>query len=171
MTRVEAVRKRLRRSTRLELLEQRLAKSEARIKRQGARLTSLDERLRRQRALLDEVRPAAHRSRALYEILGAQVGSIEERLQALTEKVELGRYDATDDETAQARSLIEEIRDEHRRIRVRFGVVARYEERVRRLEAALAEEMAAAAKLAREAALHGALADAPTEGAVDLPDA
>ena len=170
MTRVEAVRKRLRRSTRLELLEQRLAKSEARIKRQGTRLASLDERLRRQRALLDEVRPAAHRSRALYEILGAQVGSIEERLQSLTEKVELGRYDATDDDKAEARSLIEEIREEHRRIRVRFGIVARYEERVRRLESALAEEMAAAAKLAREAALNGAVADAPTDGAVDLPD-
>ena len=169
MTRVEAVRKRLRRSTRLELLEQRLAKSEARIKRQGARLTSLDERLRRQRALLDEVRPAAHRSRALYEILGAQVGSIEERLQALTEKVELGRFDATDDERAQARSLIEEIRDEHRRIRVRFGVVARYEERYagssRRSPRRWRPPPARA-----EAALHGALADAPTEGAVDLPD-
>ena len=49
------------------------------------------------------MRPAAYRSRALYEILGAQVGAIEERLQALTEKVELGRYDATDDEKAQAR--------------------------------------------------------------------
>jgi chromosome segregation ATPase len=171
MTRgVRTLRKRLRRSTRLELLEQRLARSEARINRQRQRLTNLDERLRRQRALLDELRPAAYRSRALYEILGAQVGSMEERLQTLTETVELGRYDATDEEKAEARSLLEEVRDEHRRIRVRFGIVARYEERIRRLESALADEMAAAARLAREAALNGAVADAPTEGAVDIPE-
>jgi hypothetical protein len=95
---------------------------------------------------------------------------IEERLQDLTDKVEAGSYDATEDEKAEARSLIEAVREEHQRIRVRFGAVTRYEERLRRLESALAEEMAAAAELAHQAALNGALANAPTHGAVDLPE-
>lgn len=128
---------------RYDELATRIEKSEARLKRQG-------ERLRRHKAMLDEIRPAANRAHSLFEILGGQLGSVEERLQNLTEKVELGRYDATDDETAQARSLLEEIRDEHRRIRVKFGVVTRYEERIRRLESALAEEMAAAADNAKD---------------------
>ncbi len=48
--------------------------------------------------------------------------------------------------------------------------MTRYEERIRRLESALAEEMAAAAELAHQAAQHGALANAPTHGAVDIPE-
>lgn len=162
--------RRLLRSRRVEALEQRLAKTQERQKRQGERLNRQDERLRRQRELLAEVKPTANRAHTLFEILGAQVGAIEERLQSLTEKVELGRYDATDEEGAQARTLLEEIREEHRRVRVRFGVVTRYEERVRRLESALAEEMAAAAELAHDAAMNGAVANAPTHGAVDIPE-
>jgi hypothetical protein len=116
------------------------------------------------------MKPVAYRVQSLLEILAAQVGAIEERLQDLTEKVEAGGFDATDGEKAETRSLIQEVREEHQRIRVRFGAVTRYEERLRRLESALAEEMAAAAELAHEAALHGALANAPTHGAVDMPE-
>jgi hypothetical protein len=158
------------RASRRFALEQRLARTEERLNRQGERLKRQDERLRLQKELMYEVRPAALRALSLFEILGAQIGAVEERLQSLTEKVELGRYDATDEEKAEARTLLEEVREEHHRIRVRFGVVTRYEERVRRLESALAEEMAAAAKLAREAAMNGAVADAPTHGAVDIPE-
>ena len=116
------------------------------------------------------MKPVAYRVQSLHEILAAQVGAIEERLQDLTDKVEAGGYDATDGEKAEARSLIEAVREEHQRIRVRFGAVTRYEERLRRLESALAEEMAAAAELAHQAALNGALANAPTHGAVDIPE-
>jgi K+/H+ antiporter YhaU regulatory subunit KhtT len=98
------------------------------------------------------------------------VGAIEVRLQDLSDKLGKGRFETNDEDTASARSLVEEIRDEHRRIRVRFGTMTLYEERIRRLESALAEEMAAAAELADQAAQHGALLDAPTQGAVDLPD-
>jgi predicted nucleic acid-binding Zn-ribbon protein len=162
--------RRLLKSRRLDALERRLGKTEERLTRQGERLKRQGERLRRQRALLDRANRTARRTHSLFEILSGQIGGIEERLQNLTEKVELGRYDATDEEKAQARTLLEEIREEHRRIRVRFGVVARYEERVRRLESALAEEMAAAAVLAHDAATNGAVAYAPAHGAVDLPE-
>lgn len=117
-----------------------------------------------------ETKLAAWKAESLYEILSAQVGALEERLQNLTEKVELGAFEATDQEKTEARSLVEEIRDEHRRIRVRFGTMTGYEERIRRLESALAEEMAAAAQLAHQASQHGVLANAPTHGAVDIQD-
>ena len=164
------LRRRLRRSSGVDQLTERLAKTDARLARQGDKLTTLGARAKRNRELLDEMKPAAYRVQSLLEILAAQVGAIEERLQDLTEKVEAGGFDATDGEKAETRGLIQEVREEHQRIRVRFGAVTRYEERLRRLESALAEEMAAAADLAREAALNGALANAPTHGAVDLPE-
>lgn len=164
------LRRQLRKSSGVDQLTKRLAKTDAKVARQGERLTTLGERLKRNKELLDEMKPVAYRVQSLYEILAAQVGAIEERLQDLTDKVEAGSYDATEGEKADTRSLIEAVREEHQRIRVRFGAVTRYEERLRRLESALAEEMAAAAELAHQAALNGALANAPTHGAVDIPE-
>lgn len=171
MSRVRArLRRRLRRSSGFDELGTRLAKVERRLARQDERLTALRERQRRSKELLDEIRPVAHRAQSLYEILAAQVGAIEERLLDLTEKVDLGGLEATEGEKAETRSLLGEVHEEHRRIRARFGAVTRYEERLRRLESALAEEMAAAAELAHEAAQGGLLANAPAHGAVDIPE-
>lgn len=164
------LRQRLRRASGHDQLAKRLAKTQAAQKRQAERLTRLSERLRLHQERFQETKLAAWKAESRYEILSAQVGALEERLQNLTEKVELGAYDATDEEKAEARSLVEEIRGEHRRIRVRFGTMTEYEERIRRLESAFAEEMAAAAELAHQAAQLGALADAPTLGAVDIPE-
>lgn len=164
------LRRQLRKSSGVDQLTKRLAKTDAKVARQGERLTTLGERLKRNKELLDEMKPVAYRVQSLYEILAAQVGAIEERLQDLTDKVEAGSYDATEGEKAETRRLIEAVREEHQRIRVRFGAVTRYEERLRRLESALAEEMAAAAELAHQAALNGALANAPTHGAVEIPE-
>jgi chromosome segregation ATPase len=175
MTRVlVGVRRRLRRRLRkaggYDALATRLAKSEAAQARQAEKLGRLQERVSRTKERVDEIKLTAYKAHSSYEILSAQVGAIETRLQDLAEQLGTGRYDADDESTATARSLVEEIRDEHRRIRVRFGAVTQYEERLRRLESALAEEIAVAAELAEQAAQHGALADAPTHGAVDLPD-
>jgi chromosome segregation ATPase len=164
-----AVRKVLRRASRSAELARRLSEAEARLARQNERLTNQSTRLHRHRELIDEIKPTAWRAQTLMDILGAQIAGIEERLQNLTDKVEPISYDPTDDELDEARNLLAEVREEHRRIRVRFGVVTSYEERVRRLEAALAEEVAEAARLADEAARGGLLANAPTHGAVDLP--
>jgi len=157
-------------NARYDGLEARVARAEERLRSQAERLRRQNDRLQRQQKLIDEIRPTANRAHALFEILGSQLGSIEERLQQLTEKVELGRYDATEVERTEARTLLEEVRDEHRRVRVRFGAVTGYEERIRRLESALADEMAAATALAQEAAAAGLVADAPEHGAVRLPD-
>jgi hypothetical protein len=171
MSRVRAaLRRRLRRSGGFDEVANRLVKTDARLTRQAERVTRLGDRLNRHQELLDEIKLAAYRATSMLEILGAQVGALEERLQSLSDTVELGQYDATDDEKAEARSLLEEIRDEHRRIRVKFGTMTSYEERVRRLESALADEIAVAAELARAAAENGAVADAPTHGAVDISE-
>lgn len=164
------VRRLIRSSGGYDELARRLAKAEARLQRQDERLTRQRERLDRHKERLDVINPAAWRAATLLEVLAAQIGAIEERLQRLTDRVDVRGDDPTDADKAEARTLLEEVREEHQRIRVRFGVVTRYEERVRRLEAALAEEMAAAEKLAHEAALGGALANAPTHGAVDIPE-
>ena len=166
----DGMRRRLRRSSGYDELARRLARAEARLQRQDGRLARHAERLDRHKERLDAIKPTAWRAATLLEVLAAQIGAIEERLQSLSDKVEFHGGDATDAEKAQARSLLEEVREEHRRIRVRFGVVTRYEERVRRLESALAEEMAAAQELAIEAAQRGALTNAPTHGAVDIPE-
>ncbi len=166
----DRLRRRLRTSSGYDELAKRLATAEARLRRQDERLTRMRERLDRHKERLDVINPKAWQAATLLEVLAAQIGAIEERLQTLTDKVELRGDEPTDAEKAEARTLLEEVREEHRRIRVRFGVVTGYEERLRRLEAALAEEMAAAEELAREAALGGALANAPTQGAVDIPE-
>jgi hypothetical protein len=172
MSRVrKSIRTRLRRSAGFFELKKRLAKVEARLARQDERLKRQNDRLHRQRELLATIKPIALRAQIAIEILGAQISAMEERLESLTEKVHTGGGRiATADEIAADRTLLEEVREEHRRIRVRFGVVTSYEERLRRVESALAEEMAAAADLARTAGLNGALANAPTHGAVDLPE-
>jgi uncharacterized coiled-coil protein SlyX len=164
------LRRRLRRASGHDALAKRVARTEATQTGHAERLARLEQKVRRHKELVADIKLTAYRAHSSYEILSAQVGALEERLQDLTEKVEVGTYDADDDERAAARSLVQEIRDEHRRIRVRFGTMTKYEERIRRLESALAEEMAAAADLARQAAEHGLLADAPTHGAVDLPE-
>ncbi|HEX4697889.1 MAG TPA: hypothetical protein VH857_00855 [Actinomycetes bacterium] len=164
------LRKRLRKAGGYDQLIRRVTRAESAQARQADKLARLQDQVGRTKERLDDIKMTAYRAHSSYEILGAQVGAIEERLQDLAEKIDTGPYDADDEAEATARSLVEEIRVEHRRIRVRFGAVTQYEERLRRLESALAEEMAAAAELAHQAAQHGAFPDAPTHGAVDLPD-
>ena len=164
------LRKRLRKAGGYDQLVRRVKKAESAQARQADKLARLQDQVGRTKDRLDDIKLTVYRAHSSYEILSAQVGAIEERLQDLAEKIDTGPFDADDEGEATARSLVAEIRDEHRRIRVRFGAVTQYEERLRRLESALAEEIAAAAELAHQAAQHGALADAPTHGAVDLPD-
>jgi chromosome segregation ATPase len=62
-----------------------------------------------------------------------QIGAQESQLESLREKV--SAVPAADQpQVAQARSLIDEIRREHSRIRVRLTAVAQYEDRLRKLE-------------------------------------
>jgi uncharacterized protein involved in exopolysaccharide biosynthesis len=67
--------------------------------------------------------------------LSPQVAALEERLEGLRQRLDLPDLDATTDERAEARSLVEEIRREHAQVRARISAATVFEERLRVLEA------------------------------------
>ena len=138
--------------------DQRLLAIEERLKKQAGRLDAQRTELKQQRQRLDkaEQRVDRHRTRlreqlesqeaihadlsrlsAVYPVLEQQMSSFETRLQQLLDAAAGDAIEATDADRAEARNLLDEVRREHGLIRVRFGVISRYEERLRRLEAAL----------------------------------
>ena len=71
--------------------------------------------------------------------LTIQVGRCQELLGEFEERLRNERFIAEPGEEAEARRLVDEIRREHERIRVRMQAVAQYEDRLRRIEAAVAD--------------------------------
>lgn len=69
--------------------------------------------------------------------LSVQVGVLETRLNQLEERLGTGTFVADDAETAEARSLVEVVRQEHQQVRARLQLVSSYEERLRRVEEAV----------------------------------
>lgn len=69
--------------------------------------------------------------------LTIQVGICEERLGRIEEQLGEEHLSTNPDEEAEARSLLAEVRREHEQVRVRMQVIGQYEERLRRLEAAV----------------------------------
>lgn len=66
--------------------------------------------------------------------LSPQVAAIEERLEELRALVEDPAFRADDGQRAEARSLVEEVRAEHARVRARISAATVFEERLRVLE-------------------------------------
>lgn len=71
--------------------------------------------------------------------LTIQVGHCEQRLGAIEERLLEERFTAEDGDQAEARRLVDEIRREHAQVRVRMQIVGQYEDRLRRLEAEIAD--------------------------------
>lgn len=121
---------------RLTTLERQGAKhgdlARSQRKRLDAQKSRLDKQAERIKAL--ETREEAA-TRAL-QVLQNQLAAMELRMEAFESRLEAAPT-ATEPERAEARNLLDEVREEHRRIRSRFGVVTSYEERIRRLEQAL----------------------------------
>lgn len=129
-------------------VDQRLARLEQAVEAQAERLQRQQDRLGRQRAALDQQArrlsyyteqvvkaiDSATGVKSSFEILDSQVGALEMRLADLTDQASAARLAVGERDAVEARSLLDEIRTEHARIRERFGVVAAYEERLRRLE-------------------------------------
>jgi chromosome segregation ATPase len=69
--------------------------------------------------------------------LEPHIASLEERLTTLSDRATERLIPPADGELDQARSVLEEVRTEHARVRARLTAVARYEERIGRLEEAL----------------------------------
>lgn len=67
--------------------------------------------------------------------LSPQVSALEERLESVRELVESPSYSGSDEERAEARSLIDDVRREHAQVRARISAATVFEERLRVLEA------------------------------------
>jgi chromosome segregation ATPase len=113
----------------LDLLTERLDRRVDQLEQQALRAASQRERMR-------EAVQSASKVTNTMDILASHVASLETRIADLTQHAgggpvaEAGEMDA-------ARSLLDEVRAEHARVRTRFGAVAVFEERLRRLEEAL----------------------------------
>jgi predicted nucleic acid-binding Zn-ribbon protein len=102
------------------------------------------------RQLLDDLRAADAAARAELDQLGSRVAwtenemrrmsthvaAVDERL-AGVERSPAPARQVESEEHHEARALVDEVREEHARIRARLTAIARYEERIGRLEAAL----------------------------------
>ncbi|MDP9219789.1 MAG: hypothetical protein M3P23_04520 [Actinomycetota bacterium] len=94
-------------------------------------LTSVEQRLR-------TIELGSNTREVEHGRLRVQVGVFEERMGRLEQRLESGSFVADDASMAEARSLVDEVRHEHERARVRMQIVSHYEERLRRVEEALA---------------------------------
>lgn len=103
----------------------------ARLDELGQRLSDLEDRTA---SFRKELR--AH-GRDLARI-GPQVAALEQRVESFRQQLE--RPASSADEREEARSLLELVRREHEQVRVRVFATARYEERLGRLEEAVAAQ-------------------------------
>jgi chromosome segregation ATPase len=69
--------------------------------------------------------------------MSVQVGMLEKRMGELEERLSTGRLVGDDADLAEAHNVLDLVRREHERIRVRLQLVSHYEERLRRVEAAI----------------------------------
>lgn len=120
----------------LRTLSERVDAQRDRIRKQASRLDTQKERLLAQERRIKELEAGQHAFDVAYDSLKHQLATMETRMQDLESRSEPDPV-STSGERAEARNLLDEVREEHRRIRTRFGVVTRYEERIRRLERAL----------------------------------
>ena len=142
----EQVRARLATRADLEALRAEVARLgagtglKARVGKLAERVRGQAETLREQRS---EVRRLAGQVTALrtdFERMAQQLAATETRIEDLRERVDPEVFDGTTEERAEARSLVEEVRREHEQIRIRFQVVSNYEERLSRVEEAVASD-------------------------------
>lgn len=95
-----------------------------------AKLRSLLDALREVRAQGDRI---ADLERELLR-LSPQVAALEQRVEDLRVRIEDPAFTGDDAERAEARSLVEEVRAEHARVRARISAASVFEERLRVLE-------------------------------------
>jgi predicted nucleic acid-binding Zn-ribbon protein len=123
-------------ATTVERQRNRLDKQGARLDAQAKRLGDQAKRLGDQASALSKLGRRVNELWIAYGRMENQVAALESRVESMSPEVRHGGHLPEHDQD-EAVALIEDIRTEHRRIRERFQVVTRYEERVRRLEEAL----------------------------------
>ncbi|WP_216213009.1 hypothetical protein [Amycolatopsis aidingensis] len=117
-----------------ERLRERVQPLEDRVTEQEHCTVDHRRRLDALEAGLEHARGDLRWTRSELDRLMPQVAALEAALETLREKTALTPV-ADKPELAEARSLIEEIQRQHAQIRVRLTGIARYEDRLRKLEA------------------------------------
>jgi len=104
-------------------------------------LAEIFERLDRQRGRLEKLERSARQAGKDDELhereinrIAHQLAALEAKVEDLRERLEPAPQVGSPDEVTTARSLVDEIRTEHQRVRVRLSAVTTYEERMRRIE-------------------------------------
>ncbi len=108
-----------------------------RIERQATQLATLKSTVAAMKERSLPFEQAANRRQVEHGRVSNQVGVLEERMGRLEERLATGPLIADDADTAEARALIDIVRREHEQVRVRMQIISHYEERLRRLEAAI----------------------------------
>lgn len=135
----------------LERHRGRLDSQRERLDRQREAIKSLRGDLSRQTGLIDEQKKALAKLRGEFQPLERadrmrevdwgraiqQLGALEVRVGRLEERLNDEKFVTDDESVTEARSLVDAVRREHDQARVRFQVISSYEERLRRLEAAV----------------------------------
>jgi DNA repair exonuclease SbcCD ATPase subunit len=138
---------------RLDTQHERLASQRQRLDKQREDIKALRADLRSQAQAVNEQKRAVAKLQAEMQPLKQadrlreidwgramhQLGALEVRVGRLEEAAGDGDLDFDDSALAEARSLVDAVRREHDQARVRFQVISSYEERMRRLEAAVVQ--------------------------------
>jgi hypothetical protein len=117
-----------------------------RVDQQAKQLAATKETVAKLRATITEQNrrirvvelASEHRERE-HGNLTIQVGQQQQLLGEFEERLREERFITGPEDEAEARRLIDEIRQEHERIRVRMQAVGQYEDRLRRIEATVAD--------------------------------
>jgi chromosome segregation ATPase len=110
----------------------------AQLDRQAQQINALTKTVAGVKEQLKPLAAAEHTRVVEHGRMRVQVGVFEERMGRLEQRLEAGTFVADDAALAEARSLVDEVRQEHQQARVRMQIVSHYEERMRRVEEAVA---------------------------------
>lgn len=117
------------------------AKTNAQLRNQILKLQERVSRLQdRVTELKRELGPVQHDQRQReVDYLRAlqQLAALEQRVGRIEEQREPDQFTSDEPSLREARSLVDTVRREHDQVRVRFQIISAYEERMRRLEAAI----------------------------------
>ncbi|MGZ4427883.1 MAG: hypothetical protein ACXVXC_10765 [Nocardioidaceae bacterium] len=98
------------------------------------RIHRLADRVKRaERAVRSAAKENELRAREINRI-APQLAALEGKVEDLRQRLEPAPRCADEAELAESRGLVEEVRREHRQVRVRLSAVTTFEERVRRIE-------------------------------------
>jgi predicted nucleic acid-binding Zn-ribbon protein len=128
-----------------------VSRMDGRVERVGRQQESLRDRVERQAKQIDALKATvaamkekslpleqeANRRLVQHSRISHQVGVLEERMGRLEEQLSTGVLSHDDAAMAEARSIVDAVRREHEQVRIRVQIVSHYEERLRRVEAAV----------------------------------